>query len=211
MSRLAMASALSACLFVVSCTSNGPYGGPIPGPIDNHCYVLPDGGSPGAPLSAQNVDTTLNDAGTALVGACTLTSPDGGTSGGGPQYGATMYNSSSNDDDCKYQIGWWSTPIQQNSKVTFWVSNVFTQDGTPMALINAPQNTIAEVFLNDHHPAPNASAQVTTAVDAGIYMITPVTFDQPGQWTVRFHFNEECNDVSSNSPHGHAAFYVNVP
>ena len=33
----------------------------------------------------------------------------------------------------------------------------------------------------------------------------------PGKWTVRFHFNEICCDVNSDSPHGHAAFFVNVP
>ena len=32
-----------------------------------------------------------------------------------------------------------------------------------------------------------------------------------GDWTVRFHFYENCNDAPEDSPHGHAAFFVHVP
>jgi hypothetical protein len=204
---------LGVCLFVLSllfvsavvgCQNNGPVGGPVVGPIDNHCYIGPDGGPGGGPISPTPIDPDL------VHGACALQDAGPNPPPPGPQYGPTMYNSSSNDDDCKYQVGWWSTPIQQG-KVTFWVSNVFTTTGLPMDLPNAAANSIAEVFLSDTHPAPNASQQVTTEVDAGVYMIGPVTFDKPGTWTVRFHFNEECFDVSPNSPHGHAAFFVNVP
>jgi hypothetical protein len=200
MSCVRFAAPLGVCLLMLSCTSSGPYGGPALGPVDNHCYLLPDGGFPGGPLSPQSVDPNV------ATGAC-VQSGDAGT---GPEYGPTNYNSEANDDDCKYQVGWWSTPIQQG-KVTFYVSNIFTTTGLPMDLPNAAANTIAEVYLNDTHPSPNANLQVTTEIDAGVYMIAPVEFDESGQWTVRFHFNEECLDIADDSPHGHAAFYVNVP
>ena len=41
--------------------------------------------------------------------------------------------------------------------------------------------------------------------------IALITFDMPGDWTVRFHFFENCDDAPADSPHGHAAFLVYVP
>jgi hypothetical protein len=41
--------------------------------------------------------------------------------------------------------------------------------------------------------------------------VGPIVFDQPGKWVVRFHFFENCDDLVEDSPHGHAAFYVQVP
>jgi hypothetical protein len=38
----------------------------------------------------------------------------------------------------------------------------------------------------------------------------PLRFDRSGRWVVRFHFYEDCNDGES-SPHGHIAFFVDVP
>jgi len=38
-----------------------------------------------------------------------------------------------------------------------------------------------------------------------------ITFDAAGDWTVRYHFYEDCNDAPEDSPHGHAAFLVHVP
>jgi hypothetical protein len=37
-----------------------------------------------------------------------------------------------------------------------------------------------------------------------------VRFDASGKWTVRFHFSADCADAV-DSPHGHVAFFVNVP
>ncbi len=67
-----------------------------------------------------------------------------------------------------------------------------------------------EVFLDETHPAPNTDVVVTEG-PTGTYQIGPVRFDKPGKWTVRFHFNEQCEDTEADSPHGHAAFYVDVP
>jgi len=36
-------------------------------------------------------------------------------------------------------------------------------------------------------------------------------FDKSGRWVVRFHFFESCSDVPDDSPHGHVAFYIDVP
>ena len=44
----------------------------------------------------------------------------------------------------------------------------------------------------------------------GIYQGT-VVFNGPGEWTVRFHIHEECADLLPDSPHGHAAFHIDVP
>ena len=67
----------------------------------------------------------------------------------------------------------------------------------------------SDVFLNDTHAAPNAGTK-SAEKGNGVYEIGPIRFDQPGQWTVRFHFFGICPDAP-DSPHGHAAFYVNVP
>ena len=62
-------------------------------------------------------------------------------------------------------------------------------------------------------PAPNPStipSFVEDPVGSGTYRVGPVLFDKKGKWDVRFHLNECCND-GPTSPHGHAAFWVNVP
>jgi hypothetical protein len=46
---------------------------------------------------------------------------------------------------------------------------------------------------------------------AGVYEVGPITFDQSGTWVVRFHIFEDCSDAPADSPHGHAAFYLDVP
>jgi hypothetical protein len=45
----------------------------------------------------------------------------------------------------------------------------------------------------------------------GTYSVGPVRFDQAGRWFVRFHFYETCSDAPEDSPHGHVAFWVDVP
>jgi hypothetical protein len=121
-------------------------------------------------------------------------------------YGATLPNAEGDDDDCKYHLSWSSTEVAEKQDVTFRVVVTKKTDGSP-ALSAA---TEAEVFLSDLHPAP-ATAQKTTEDPPGTYAIGPIQFDAPGKWTVRFHLYEECTDVSEESPHGHAAFYVEVP
>jgi hypothetical protein len=201
-----VAGARQACLALLCSGSvvafvacqNGPTGGPVVGAPDNHCFQLPDGGS--GPMVFQ----------TTAASSCTPTGVDAGPPTG-PTYGPTMFNASGGDDDCKYVVGYSSTPIRQGDNVTFTVTVIRAADGTPVT--GAMQGTSfpgIEVFLNNHHPAPNTNPSATEA-QPGIYTTGPIRFDAPGQWTVRFHFHEECEDLLPDSPHGHAAYFVNVP
>jgi hypothetical protein len=179
------------------------------GPIDNHCM-----------LDAGGTATTVDPS------ACTP--PDANVDGGsGCPYGATNFNLEANDDDCKYHVKWSSTPICEGDGsaaspgVRFAVTATYLVGGA--ALTGA--NTMAEVFVTTPgdqdsamycdnattHPGPQPGL-VPLAEDTthpGTYSGL-IQFDQPGAWTVRFHFHEECYDVPS-SPHGHAAFHITVP
>ena len=53
-------------------------------------------------------------------------------------------------------------------------------------------------FLTDTHPA--APPPEATEAAGGKYTVGPIKFDAPGNWTVRFHFYEECNDAPEDSP-----------
>jgi hypothetical protein len=182
--------------------SGGFGGGPVSGAADMHCV----GVTPQPTDQSVCHDTTVPDAGSA---------GGGGSGGGASEYGPTMYGTEGDDDDCKYHVTWKSTPMGLNTNVTFTVSAVYLTDGNP----NPPEctgcpvtgaSTITEVYLDDTHPAPNAPT-VTTESPKGTYEIGPIVFDAPGKWTVRFHFFEDCADILPSSPHGHAAFYVDVP
>lgn len=164
-----------------SSTPSGPPGGPVAGAQDVHCNGVPP----------QVVD----------LSSCNLNAD-----AGAPDYGPTNYNSSADDDDCKYHVSFTQTPIYENTNVTFTVTATYLTDGGPAT----GANTITEVFLNDTHPAPN-SGTTTTESPAGVYTIGPILFDAAGQWTVRFHLHENCQDATDDSPHGHAAFFMAVP
>ena len=183
---------------------DGAVGGPVVGAADTHCAGGPDGG-----LMTQTTSIPscfVNDGGTP--------DPDAST---GPQYGDTMFGTVGNDDDCKYHLVWSSTPITQNHNVTFTVTvTSLAQPGAPVTNTGFPAAdltypvVVTEVFLNATHPSPNSNP-MTTGTTPGTYTIGPILFDAPGMWTVRFHIHELCADILSDSPHGHAAFYVNVP
>ena len=79
-------------------------------------------------------------------------------------------------------------------------------DGKPLAVGDMD----IEAFLNDTHPAPNSDTVITEA-PTGTYKMGPIKFDAAGKWTVRFHIHEDCADLAEDSPHGHVAFFVNVP
>jgi hypothetical protein len=121
------------------------------------------------------------------------------------EYGDTLFNTEGDDDDCKYHLVWSSTAVCENADVTFRVKVTAKADGSPVTGA-APS---VEVFLNTTHPG-QVSGQNAQETSPGNYSIGPVQFDTKGQWTVRFHlFPTGCDDPAS--PHGHAAFYVNVP
>jgi hypothetical protein len=177
--------ATALAMFGCSSMPTGPTGGPVVGPQDMHCD-LPDGG-----IMSQVVDLTT----------CHLNAD-----AGAPVYGPTNDNAQANDDDCKYHVSFTATPVQENINVTFTVTAAYLATGQPAT----GSNMLTETYLNDTHPAPNSNTQ-TTEQAGGVYQIGPVVFDEPGQWTVRFHLHEECQDATDDSPHGHVAFFIAVP
>ena len=134
--------------------------------------------------------------------AMDASTPDGAM----PMMGDTRYGSEADDDDCKYHAKWTATDIRQGQDVTFTLDVTTLTDGKA-ASGAAPD---AEVFLSSTHPAPN-SGQKSAETSAGRYTVGPIRFDAPGRWTVRFHLHEDCEDTLDDSPHGHVAFYVDVP
>jgi hypothetical protein len=197
---LFLTTATVALLLTAACTSNsggggtgGTGGGPVQGTADTHCSGM-------APQPTSQASCHV------------MAPPDAGTEMGST-YGPTMYDSEGDDDDCKYHVKWSSTPIGENRDVTFTVVATTKVDGKPLGSstgAGADANLQAEVYLDDKHPGPPTN-QVATETAPGTYTIGPVRFDAAGQWTVRFHFYENCTDYASDSPHGHVAFFVQVP
>jgi hypothetical protein len=91
--------------------------------------------------------------------------------------------------------------------VTFTVTLTSRDDGS---FVTGANPKTLEGFLGTSHILPNSPTPIAKEVSTGIYTIGPAVFDQPGKWTVRFHFFETCTDIEG-SKHGHAAFFVNVP
>jgi len=193
-------------------TCSGATGGSVEGIADNHCEG-PDGGP---------IIQTISNAGcTSMVGDDSdAAAPDAGDPCPGDMgaYGAVMYNNWGSDDDCKYDVEWQSTPICKGAPVYFSVVVTKREDGSPLTGITTggmfvPSNPRPDVVLNCNHPIPNTPAprDPSPEVAPGTYIVGPVVFDESGDWVFRFHFNEECLDIADDSPHGHAAFHINVP
>ncbi|MEP7122246.1 MAG: hypothetical protein ABJE95_15100 [Byssovorax sp.] len=172
-------------------------GGPVEGPADTHCGTKKQAVSAASchPAMTTSSSTGAGGAGTGGAGGAAIS-----------EYGATLDNAEGDDDDCKYHLAWTATPIRQSTDVTFTAVVTTTTDSKPLAAGEVD----LEVFLNDTHPAPNSDAKVTES-PTGTYKIGPIRFDAAGKWTVRFHVHEDCSDLSADSPHGHVAFFVNVP
>ena len=134
----------------------------------------------------------------------------GGNAGAGgmmmPEYGPTMVGSAGDDDDCKYHFAWTSTPICEGGGVTVTAKVTAKADGKPVTGA-APA---LDVFLTETHVAPGLGQIEAHETEAGTYTLGPIDFDEPGRWTIRFHLFELMCDTPT-SPHGHAAFYVDVP
>jgi hypothetical protein len=202
-----------AALVTLACSSSnspvGPVGGPVTGALDSHCgsgatmTVQPIGTCvTGSPPANQSMCGIAYAADTGAGGDAGAPADDAGT---GSEFGATLYNASGFDDDCKYQVAWTATPIRVNTGVTFTVVVTRLDDMQPAKCAGI----YPDVFLNDTH----AGLGPTTAAPEsppGTYKVGPVKFDVPGMWNVRFHLYGECSDAP-DSPHGHVAFYVNVP
>jgi hypothetical protein len=220
-----LAVAAGAMYSATGCSSNnGSSGGAdspagvVIGPPDDHCKAS-DGGLTIQPIGVCDViDPTLVPSNAA---SCTVTfDQDAGTSGanvdagaaldagGGyvSPYGPTMYGAAGNDDDCKYYVSWTATPIKENADTYFTVTAIRLADMTPATCAGVRPDVSLSVAVGA--PAPR---NPSTEIAPGVYKVGPIKFSQAGIWTVRFHLFEECSDDPQDSPHGHAAFFVQVP
>jgi hypothetical protein len=219
-----------------------PSGSAATGPADTHCNgVTPQTvGASACSVTTENDAGNAKDAGSVEAGAATdggtgeagiaeagasdagaidgalapglCGAPPGNIPNATSDYGATMYGTEGDDDDCKYHVSYDATPLCENDGVYFIVTaHYLTRDGAPLT----GACTQAEVCLNNEHVGPPPSdvvgSEPVVEGPPGTYTIGPVVFDEPGTWTVRFHFNELCCDILADSPHGHAAFFVDVP
>ncbi len=171
-------------------------GGPVEGEADAHC--IDDHGDP--------IVQEIGECQTGAVGG------EGGAGGAGGEAEEepyeVRYNAAAADDDCKYDVSFTSTCIALNRPVTFAVKLDARSGGAARGAV--PDSP--EVFLADNrsHISPSNSIKAPEG-PAGTYEIGPIVFDRSGRWVVRFHFFEWCNDIPEDSPHGHVAFYVDVP
>jgi len=177
-----------------TCTNGG---GPVSGPADTHCLDAPG-------------DPVIQEIGKCQTGAIDEGSAGAGGAGGEAQEEPyeTRYSNSAADDDCKYDASFSSTCITVGKPVTFTLELDKRSGG--MATGAVPDSP--EIFLeaNHSHISPSNAIKAPEG-PAGTYEIGPVVFDRSGRWVVRFHFFEWCSDVPEDSPHGHVAFYIDVP
>ena len=183
--------------------------------------------APGAPTTG-TADTHCTGK-TQAVSAASCTIEDAGTGGGDDdddagaacEYGPTQFaaDKQGTDDDCKYKVSYTTTPICSGTNaVTFTVTVKNATDNTPATGIPDGLNIEAYVPTDPNaacdsmttHPSPTSDAFKETTPGSGVYT-GGIIFDQPGQWTVRFHIHEECKDILEDSPHGHIAFRLTVP
>ncbi len=206
----ATALAAAACSSGSGSGATGPVGGAVTGAADTHCTDPGTGAAIKSPIGACVDPCPVDTGGTSGTTGDTGNNGGGGAgdSGGGSDFGATMYNSEGDDDDCKYHVMWTSTPVRRNADVTFNVTVGRRLDGMPAT----GADVTPEVFLTISHPTPTSQIPShETPAGSGTYEVGPLRFDAAGRWTVRFHFYEHCCDQFDDSPHGHAAFYVDVP
>jgi hypothetical protein len=198
-----------ACASSSSSAPTGPVGGPASGPADTHCSVPTKLAQPVDPASCHPTASPdagqPGDAAVADASAADASVADAPDATPAPAIAETRFGTAA-DDDCKYHATWSSTDVRRGQDVTFSLGVTTLTDGKPAAGA-APD---AEVYLTETHPAPN-SGQKAVETSPGNYTVGPIRFDASGRWTVRFHLYGACEDALETSPHGHVAFYVDVP
>jgi hypothetical protein len=221
LAKLLLLAAGSGLLLSASCSSDkptdpatGPAGGLVPGEKDTHCEMQ-------TPVVVDPAACTTPPADTSAGGA---PADEGSTSQAGASdcnaehdaaYGETLYNDSGDDDDCKYAASWTSTPIRLNEDVTFTVMATDLTTGKPLEALDDGVLALSRIEVYQPcQPTRRAPAQDYSPkfaeIAPGEYTGGPLRFDQSGRWVVRFHFYEQCLD-SDTSPHGHIAFFIDVP
>jgi len=171
--------------------------------------ACPAGGGPVAEMATDRCMGTFQD-----VGMCMKEPADGGAvdqDGGVDMLPDPSPGTSNNDDDCKYRVSFTNDCVQKLGPGT-GPGTTFRVTLTSLTNNMAPvpdADPYIESFLTETHPAGGNSK--TTVVAPGVYDIGPIAFDASGKWTVRFHFFADCSDVFEDSPHAHAAFFINVP
>lgn len=113
------------------------------------------------------------------------------------------------DDNCKYRVSFQNTCVAVDRPVTFTLSLTRLFDGMPGA---GAEPSFPEVFLADDlthiSPSNDIRAEETSP---GVYEVGPIVFDRTGRWVIRFHYFDTCSALPVDSPHSHAAFYIDVP
>jgi hypothetical protein len=144
------------------------------------------------------------------IGACvSAADEDDLASGDEEEELGVFFGREADDDDCKYRVSFTNTCIALNQPVTFNLSLRRKQDNG-VASGALPSNP--EIYLADDPGHISPSNEITAPESpAGSYAIGPIVFDRSGRWVVRFHFFETCSDLPEDAPHGHAAFYIDVP
>ncbi len=188
-------------------------GGPISGATDAHCKDV-------TPVAVDAAECMTPEADSSAGGAPADTGDNGaaGTDCNAThdaEYGETLDGDEGDDDDCKYHAAWTSTPIRLNEDFTVTLT---TTDNTTQKPLEALDDGVlplsrVEVYQpcqpNRRPPAQDVSAKFTET-SPGVFTGGPLRFDQSGRWVIRFHLYEQCLD-GEHSPHGHIAFFVNVP
>lgn len=190
-------------------------GGAVVGALDDHCGDQVGVSDPAACSLRPGPEGEGGASGDEPTGAAGATDCN---QTHGAAYGDTLYNSAGKDDDCKYRVSWTSTPIRKGEAVTFTVTTSNLETGEPLEGIgsltkSAGALTRVEPYIpcESTHFAPPAdfSAPITETLP-GVYEVGPIVFDKSARWALRLHFYEACFDTET-SPHGHVAFFIDVP
>lgn len=195
---------LGACVVVgcsssSSATADGGLGGPVTGALDTHCAGV-------TPITVSAASCNIPE------------EPTPADAAAGPAFGDTLFNAEGDDDDCKYHLKFTFSPaaVKVGGLVTFKVTVTYMVGGAPATgAVNAAGDGIyIEAYLNDTtqtHVLPNpAPVFAETPAGSGVYT-AQAKFDASGRWVVRFHLFGNCLDGAEDSPHGHVAFFFDVP